>query len=152
MRDWFNCEGKSEEGCHVEVPDTFIKTAIKAVSQYEGEEQAWVKEVSWNKITNEDAFLALLLLTLVKLEKMDINIDGQVHYVQRVTERAVQKEIQAFQKVTHILRTIAYNQWGMHPSFIALPLQFTSIKTVFGDRIYSKDFDEKRNLRNIATA
>ena len=79
MRDWFNCEGKLEGGCHVEVPDTFIKTAIKAGSQYEGEEQAWVKEVSWNKTTNEDAFLALLLLTLVKLEILDININGQVH-------------------------------------------------------------------------
>ena len=71
MREWFSCEGHSGEGGQVEGPDQPIKTAIKAVSQSKEEEAEWLEEVSWNEATNEDAFLALLLPTLLNLEKLD---------------------------------------------------------------------------------
>ena len=157
MHDWFSCAGISEEDGQIEGANEIIKTAIRVICQSKEEEEEWLEEVNWNGATNEDGFLASLLPTLINVEMLNLNLDKQIDYVQRVIERAAQKEAPfdtrpAFEKLTHILTTVDCDQWGMEPSFLALPLQLPAIKAVFGDRISSEDFDEEWCLRDIPTA
>lgn len=114
--------------------------------------------MSWNKATNKDASLALLLPTLLNLEKLDLNIDSEIDCVTRVMEGVARKEAPfdtrpAFENLTDVMQAMAELNYRMKPQHLAVPLQLPAIKAIFGDRINSEDNEnEEWSLRDLTTA
>jgi hypothetical protein len=103
--------------------DEILKIAIKASSHSEEEEKQWIVDAGWR--FNIDAIIALLLPTLVKLLKLDMQVTDNQDYLVRMLKRTWRREKPfdekpAFQHLTDVVHTYNGENYGLSPNNLSL--------------------------------
>jgi hypothetical protein len=127
-----------------------LKKAIKASSVSKEEEEQWFMDLEQADDEDEDPIMALLLPTLVKLEKLEHKMRTfDFKYCTRMMKRAWQREkpfdenpaFQHLMDVVHIFGDA--DKYGVHPNYISLFTLLPVIRSVFGHFLGSDYFDEE---------
>ena len=121
-----------------------IKEAIKASSHSEQEEKNWLRHVSFSN--DEDALLAIMLPTLVRLKKLDIITMEGMEYFERTMERVgrnrkpfdTQPTLIGLTDVVHH----GWSSWDISSSYLGLFLLLPAIQTLKADRLDAPDWEK----------
>ncbi len=123
-----------------------LKKAIKASSVSKEEEEQWFMDL---ELGDEDAIMALLLPTLVKLEKLEHKRKFDCQYCTRMMKRAWQREKPfdenpAFQHLRDVVHIYAdADKYGVDPNYLSLFTLLPAIRSVFGHFLGSDYSDEE---------
>ena len=113
-----------------------IKTAIKASSHSKEEEYMWLRDVG--RPDNDDALLAIMLPTLVRLRKLDLkNMEG-MNYFERTIARIgygekpfdIQPALSLLTDIVHTEHNAYHKDSAMSPKYIGLLLLLPAIQFI----------------------
>lgn len=145
----------------VEVDQAF-KTAVNDSSYGQEEEITWVGKFKFSHICHHDSTLALLLPTLLKVQKLDIRLRSGFsnYYLERMIGRAARRErpfgtrppFEALTSFVHSHKAADIRS----TSFLASLLQLPAIKEISGGfgvcDMWNYDSDEEQDLAKLESA
>lgn len=120
--------------------DQALKTAVSTWNLPEEEENNWLRQLSCTRKRRHDSSLALLLPTLLKVEKviLDLKTGHVTHYLERMMERAARKERPfdigqpPFEALTVFAFPQQFNKRKHSINFLACLLKLPAIQEISG--------------------
>ena len=132
-----------------------IKTAIRNASHSEEEEAKWLKDCMNDPRDHEgcdDPLLGVLLLTLTRLESLDLEFPIFPNYVTRTFERSARKEVpfDVTPSLEHLREILWVHDDDKYGGRLCAPFfELPALRAIFMHRIGSSDSEENEGLKAL---